>query len=414
VARTPQELSAANVAHSAMDNVGFLAGALAAGALLAAGSPSLVFGVAAAATVVTVPLLAGLRRDERPAYADEVGAAGVVRNSSLGVRTLAGDPGLRPLAAALTILAFFEGAADVLIVLVALDLLALGEGSVGYLNAAWGVGALLGGAILAVLLQRGHLATGLVVGSAIIGAATALPGAWAVPAAAFAAWLGIGVGYTFVEVAARTLMQRLGSDEVLARVFGVLETARLAAMALGSIAVPLIVALAGIRGALVALAVAMPAFAVARWATLRAFESGAPVAERPFALLRGNSIFEPLPLATLERLSLDAAVVEVAAGEDIIVEGDPGDHFYVIDEGEVEILKAGRRIRTESEGESFGEIALLQDCRRTATVRATLPTRLLSLGRDQFIAAVTGHARSRQTAHGVAEDRLATDAERAG
>ena len=68
----------------------------------------------------------------------------------------------------------------------------------------------------------------------------------------------MGFGYTFVEVAARTLLQRLGSDETLARVTGFLETSRLAAMALGAIVAPVLVALFGIRGALLALGAVLP------------------------------------------------------------------------------------------------------------------------------------------------------------
>ena len=213
-------------------------------------------------------------------------------------------------------------------------------------------------------------------------------------------------GFTFVEVAARTLIQRLGSDETLARVFGVLETARLAAMALGSIAVPAAVGLLGIRGALIALAAMMPAFALLRWAALRGFETGAPVAERPYALLRANPIFESLPIAALERLSHDAVGIEAAPGQEIITQGERGDRFYLIDAGEVEVLTDGVFRGREGEGQSFGEVALLRECTRTATVRATRATRLLTLERDQFITAVTGHARSHETAHAVAEERV--------
>ena len=408
VARTPQELSAANVAHSAMDNAGFLAGSLAAGGLLAATSPELVFAVAAATTGVTLFLVARVGRDERPDYASEIDLSSALRHTALGMRALAEDDGLRLLAAALTLLAFFEGAADVLVVIVALDLLELGSGSVGYLNAAWGIGALAGGAVLAVLLDRGQLAAGLAMGSLVVGVATALPAAWAVPAMAFLAWLGIGLGYTFVEVAARTLMQRLSSDETMSRILALTETGHLGAAAVGSIVAPAAVALFGIRGAVLALAVLLPAFAVVRWAALRRFESGAPVAERQYSLLRANPIFEPLPVATLERLSHDAVARDVVAGEEIITQGGPGERFFVIDEGEVEVFEDGVLRRTEGAGESFGEIALLRDVPRTATVRAVRPTRLWTLEREQFIVAVTGHARSHEAGHAVADARLPT------
>jgi MFS family permease len=406
VARTPQQLSAANVAHSAMDNGGFLLGSILTGVLLAVASTQVAFAAAAVAGIGAALLLARLTPDERPDYAGLAGASGVLRETVLGARTLLADARLRLTGLALTLLVFFEGAADVLIVIMALDLLGLGEGSVGYMNAAWGVGALAAGAALAVLLDRGNLAAGLLLGSLIAGAAMALPGVWAVAVAAYVACLGIGVGYTFVEVAARTLLQRLGSDESLARVTGFLETSRLAAMALGSIAAPALVALLGTRGALLAMGAVLPLFAVLRWGALRGFEIGAPVAERPFALLRRDEIFRPLPVDTLEGLSRDLVPVEAEPGDEVITQGDHGDRFYIIDSGAVEIFEDRTRRREQGEGESFGEIALLHDVRRTATVRATEATRLLALDREHFLTAVTGHVRSHETAGAVAEARL--------
>jgi MFS family permease len=407
IARTPQELSGANVARSTVDNAGFLLGSLLTGVLLAAATPQVVFGAAAGVAAGVAALLAGVSRDVRPAFPEEGEAAGAVRQATVGLRELVADSRLRLVGTVLTVLLFLEGAADVLVVILALDLLALGAESVGYLNAAWGIGALLGGAALAMLLDRGNLAAGLAVGCVATGAAMALPGAWPVVVAAYAAWIGIGIGYTFVEVAARTLLQRLGSDETLSRVLGFLETSRLAAMAAGSIAAPALVALFGTRGALIAVGAVLPLLAALRWGSLRAFEIGAPIAERPYALLRSNPIFAPLPVATLERLSHDLAPQEARAGEAIIVQGERGDRFYMIDHGEVEIIEDGVLRRTDSDGESFGEIALLRDVPRTATVRATRPTHLFCLDREHFIVAVTGHRRSHEAAGVVIETRLA-------
>jgi MFS family permease len=410
LARTPQELSAANVAHSAMDNCGFLIAAATTGVLLATTTPMVVFATAAAVALLTTLGLAGIERDERPSYVgDGADAAGLLRQSAFGFRTLMEHPGLRLLGATLVVLVLFEGTAEVLVVIMALELLHLSEGSVGFLNASFGIGALIGGAALSLLLDRGRLAAGLAIGSLVLGLATALPGAWPVPFAAYAGWIGAGLGYTIVDVAAKTLLQRLGSDETLSRVVGSLESARLAAMAIGSIGASLLVELLGIRGALVALAALLPLFVVAFWTRLRAFEVGAPVAEGPFRLLRENSIFAPLPVATLERISHDLVAVAAAADEEVITQGDPGDRFYLIEAGEVEVFEDGIFRRTEGPGESFGEIALLREVPRTATVRTKSRCRLLALERDQFIGAVTGHQRSRQVAHTVVDSRWTPD-----
>jgi MFS family permease len=405
LSHTPQELSAANVTHSAMDNTGFLLAAGTTGLLLAVTSPTVVFAVAAAVALLTSIAIATIRRDARPGYVADGELTGLVRQSAVGFRTLGEHPGLRLLAATLVVLIFFEGTADVLVVIMALELLHLSEGSVGFLNAGFGIGALAGGAGLALLLDRGRLAVGLAGGAVIAGLAVAFPAAWPVAFAAYAGWIGVGLGYTVIEVAAKTLLQRLGSDETLSRVVGSLESARLGAQAAGSISASLLVALLGVRGALLVLAAVLPAFVILFWTRLRAFEVGAPVSEEHFELLRGNSIFAPLPVATLERISNDLVPVAAPAGEEVITQGEDGDRFYVIESGQVEVFENGVFRRNEGPGESFGEIALLHDVPRTATVRATAQTRLLALEREQFITAVTGHRRSHQMAHTVVDSR---------
>ncbi len=406
-ARTPQELSAANVAHSQMDNLGFLLASLAAGALLALTSVQATFAAAAVAAMITAAILATLGRDRRPSYDDDGVASGVLRQTAVGLRELMADPRLRLVGVTLSALVLIEGAADVMIVVVALDLLGLGEGSVGWISTGWAVGALLAGVGLGVLVERGNLAGGLALGCILVGGAFALPAVWPVVLAAYLSYSLIGFGYTFVEVAARTLLQRLGSDETLARVIAFLETSRLAAMALGAILAPALVALIGVRGALLALGALLPLLALFRWRALRSFEIGAPVSARNFNLLRGSSIFTPLPVDTLEWLCRSLVEVDARPGQEVITEGDHGDRFYLIDEGEVEVIEDGVFKRNQASGDCFGEIALLRDVPRTATVRATAETRLLALDREHFIAAVTGHQRSRQSAEAVASGWLA-------
>jgi MFS family permease len=403
VARTPQELSAANVTHSQMDSLSFLVASLTAGALLAVASPEAAFAAAAAAGLLTALILSTLARDRRPSYEEEPDARGVLRQTMVGLGVLVAEPKLRLVGIALTLLVFVEGAADVMIVIVALDLLGIGEGSVGWINAAWGVGALIAGGGLAVLLDRGNLAAGLSIGCLITGAGLALPGAWPVAAAAYLALLLVGFGYSFVEVAARTLLQRLSSDETLARVIGFLETSRLAATALGAIVAPVLVAVFGVRGALLALGALLPVLALLRWRALRSFEIGAPVPERSYSLLRGTSIFAPLPVDTLEGVCRSLVPIDVEPGQEVIAQGQIGDRFYLIDEGEVDVIEDGVLKRSQSDGECFGEIALLRNVPRTATVRATRRTRLLALDREHFIETVTGHLRSNQSAEAVAD-----------
>ena len=405
-ARTPQELSTANVAHSQADNLGFLIASLAAGLLLGLTSVAVAFAFAAVAALLTAGVVATIDRDTRPTYEEDGGTLGVLRQTAIGLRDLMADPRLRLVSIAITALVLVEGAADVMIVVVALELLGLGEGSVGWLNAAWAIGALVAGVGLGVLVHRGNLAGGLALGCLITGVGFALPGIWPIVPAAYASYFMVGFGYACVEVASRTLLLRLGSDESLARVISFLETSRLAATALGAIIAPALVALLGARGALLVFGALLPAIALLRWRALRELEIGAPVSERHFNLLRGSAIFTPLPVHTLEWLCRSLVEVDAGTGQEVITQGELGDRFYLIDEGEVEVIEDGVFKRNLAAGDGFGEIALLHDVPRTATVRATGRMRLLALEREDFIEAVTGHRRSHQSAEAVAESWL--------
>jgi CRP-like cAMP-binding protein len=127
---------------------------------------------------------------------------------------------------------------------------------------------------------------------------------------------------------------------------------------------------------------------------------------RRLALLEAIPIFSPLSPPVLEQLAARLTPVHANAGEEIIRLGDHGDRFYVVDKGEVEILTEGGPPRRQGEGAYFGEIALLRDVPRTATVRAATDCDLFALDRDDFLPAVTGHAGSAQAADVVISTRL--------
>ena len=298
-----------------------------------------------------------------------------------------------------------EGATDVLIVLVALDLLDIGQAGVGYLNAAWGIGGLIGGAAAAAAPGRGRLALGLSASCVLIGACLGGLGAWAATVTAVVFLAQLGVGYAVVEIAETTLLQRLVPDDVLGRAFGVMESVYVAATGVGSLLAPVLVAAIGIRGTLIAIGSGLAVLALALWPLLARFEAAAPVGEREFGLLRGVPFLAPLAVATVENLALQAQVVPMSQGETVIRQGDHGDRFYVIADGEVEVTEDGRRRRRETAGDFFGEIALVRDVPRTATVVATQSGTLLALERADFLAAVSGQPRSAEAAHAVIRER---------
>src|SRR5262249_8078262 len=159
--------------------------------------------------------------------------------------------------------------------------------------------------------------------------------AWPVAVAAYLGWAGIGAGYNVAEIAAKTLLQRLSSDETLGRTLSGMESGRLLAMALGSIGATVMLERVDVRVTLVVLGALMPVSMVFCGSRLRAFEVGAPVAGVPYRLLRESSIFAPLPIATLERLSHDLAPLDAPAGQRLITQGETGERFYLIEDGQV-------------------------------------------------------------------------------
>ncbi len=216
----------------------------------------------------------------------------------------------------------------------------------------------------------------------------------------------VGVGNTLVDVMGFTLLQRSVPNEVLARVFGVLHSLFLATAGLGAVLAPVAISALGLRGALVVTGLILPVFAVFAWPRLRGFDAAAVVPEHELGLLRGVPIFAPLPELVLEQLARGTTRLHVPAGRGIVRAGEAGDRFYVVDAGEVEIDVGPGRPTVQGAGSFFGEIALLRDVPRTATVRARTETDLLAVERDAFIGAVTGHAPSAEAAEAVITARI--------
>jgi Cyclic nucleotide-binding domain/Major Facilitator Superfamily len=405
LARSPGELTAANVASSTTESVGSFAGPALGGLLLAATGPGVVF-AATAGTFAWSALLISRIRAEGPGRPDVPEGPGLAEEALAGFRAIAAEPRLRLLVGLYSAQTLVAGALNVLIVVMALELLDLGESGVGFLNSAVGVGGLAGAALALGLVGRRRLAGGLGVGLVLWGAPIALIGVWPEPAAALLLLAVVGIGNTIVDVAGLTLLQRAVPDDVLARVFGVLESLVVGTIGLGAIAAPLLVAGLGIEGALVATGALLPVLAALGWRRLVAIDAAAPVPEERLELLRGIPIFAPLPAPAIEHLAHSLLPVRVAAGETVFRQGDPGDRFYVVAEGEVEILADGRPTARLGPGEYFGEIALLRDVPRTAGVAARSDVGLFALERDEFIAAVTGHPASAEAADAVIGTRL--------
>jgi MFS family permease len=404
LAKTPQELTAANVVSSTIESLAIFGGPAVGGLLLAATSADVVFAAAAAAFVLSAFLISRVRVDERPERAER--PAGVLREFTAGFVTLAREPGLRVLVLLLAAQTLVAGALNVLIVVTALRLLDLGEEGVGFLNSAVGIGGLIGALVAAALIGR-RLTSNFLVGILLWGLPIALIGIFPEPVPALI-FLGlIGLGNTLVDVSAFTLLQRAVPDDVLARVFGAVQSVWVGAIGVGAIVAPLLIAAIDIRGALLVTGALLPILAALLFRRLMTLDA-APLPERELELLRGIDIFKPLPPPVLESVARALTPVPVESGREIFRQGELGDRFYIVADGTVEIISDGRVVAETGPGGYFGEISLLRDVPRTATVRAKGDVELLALERDDFIAAVTGHAASAEAADSVVATRLSS------
>ncbi len=403
LARTPDELTAANVARSTIDSVGSFAGPALGGLLLAVSDAGVVLFVTAGTFLWGGLLVASIGRagTRRVAREAEDGRASFLRDTAGGFRTIAVERGLRVVVSLYAAQTLVAGALGVLIVVTALDLLRKGEGAVGYLNAASGVGGLVGAALAFGLVGRRRLAADFGLGIVLWGAPLALIGVWPNMPLALVALAVVGLGNTLVDVAGLTLLQRTAPPEVVGRVFGVLETLLVGTMGLGAVIAPVLIHWFGVRWSLAVTGAVLPALAALTWRRLLEIDREARAPGPELQLLEQVPLFAPLPGPALERLASRLEVVHVPAATPVIEQGASGDRFYVVADGELDVTVDARPAGSLGPGDGFGEIALLRDVPRTATVTARTDARLFALDREAFLEAVTSHPPSARAADAV-------------
>ena len=302
------------------------------------------------------------------------------------------NPQIRVLLALHTFYFVLIGALDLLCVILAVDYLHMGPGGPGFLNAALGGGALLAGFITAFLVGRRHLARTLTVALAIAVLALALIGA--IPRGAPAILLigTVGLAGAVFDVTGRTLLQRSAPSDAIAGSFSILEALMDLGLAVGAVLVRVAIAIGGLKAALLAPAVVALLLIAWLWRRILKIDASATVPQVEIQLLRRISIFAALPAPSLERIARDLEPLTVSQGTVVIKEGEPGNCYYAVAEGELAISRDGQLLQMATRGDGFGEIALIRDVPRQATVTATTDASLYTLDRELFVQAVTGHA----------------------
>ncbi len=403
--RTGHELTSANVVRGMLDSIATLVGPLLAAVLLVFADVSVVFAVAAAASLWAAVLLLRVRYDAAPRSAATRGP-GLIREAAEGIRAVTGRRDLQLILALAAAQSLTRGALTVFSVVVAVELLGTGEPGVGALMAAVGVGAVAGSLASSFLVGSRTLGGWFAVGVGLWGLPLALVGVFPQEAAALVLLAFIGVGNALIDVAGFTLIGRLAPDAVLARVFGVLESLVAVSIGAGALLASALVEWFGVEAALIAIGLLCPVLAVLSWRRLRSLDRTVGDLDGAIQLLQQVPMLAPLPLPAIEQLARALETVEVPAGSAVITEGDIGDRFYVIQSGEADVVGDGRVVAALAAGEGFGEIALLRRTRRTATVRARTALLLGALDAERFLLAVLGYTPSTEAALARVDDEL--------
>ncbi|HLE59648.1 MAG TPA: MFS transporter [Candidatus Limnocylindria bacterium] len=406
LARSPEDLVASNAASGAGEGIGTLVGPAVGGALLALAAPGAGFAVPALLFGLSGLVVAGIQ----PSQA----LRATPRRTGLGELLLGGARALVTYrSAGLILLLFFaqitvRGLLSVLLVVASVELLRVGEAGVGYLNSAIGIGGFLGALGAMALVGRSRQALVFAVALVVWGVPILLIGLLPQPILAAVLLATLGVGNAVLDVAGFTIVQRTTPNAVRGRVFGMLEALVMVGLAIGSALAPILVVWLGTAGALVATGAILPVCAALSWRWVSRVDAAAVIPARQMELLRRVPMLASLPMTVLEQVAGDLEPVGFAAGEAIIRQGEIGDRFYILATGRAEASIDGRSVRLMGIGDSFGEIALLRDVARTATVTALEPVAAMALRREAFLTAVTGDWQSHQAADRVVSERLAS------
>src|SRR5262245_189909 len=270
LAKTPEELTAANLVLTTVESSGIFLGPAIGGLLLAGTNAETVFAAASVAFVVAALLLVGLDAGEQPERRADTSFFGEFFG---GFRAIADDRNLALIVTLYGIQTLVAGALNVLIVVASLELLDLGESGVGFLNSAVGIGGLLGAIAAFALVGRQRLASDFALGLILWGIPIALIGIFPQPPFALFLLAVVGIGNTVVDVAALTLLQRVVPDEVLTRVFGVVQSVFIGTIGLGAIIAPLAINAVGIRWALIFTGALLPLSAGLTWRRITSLDA---------------------------------------------------------------------------------------------------------------------------------------------
>lgn len=414
LARTPEELIASNGAASTIESLSFFIGPALGALLITATSIEVVFLLNVATFAWSMLLVTGVRVGPAPTTdlpSTEDGSEADSHQESFlseithGFRSIAADRDLAVVVLLVSAQTIVAGASAVFLVVMAVDILGIGAEGVGFLDSMLGVGAILGGLLAIARAGRHRMATDMTAGVVLWAVPLLLVTAWPSPVTVFAAVALLGLANPLVDVNMETIVQRLTPDAVMGRVFGALEACLIGTMAMGSFLMPVLLNTMSLEAAVGVVGVGVTAIALPFLPRMRRLNARlTPPAG--LDLLQQIGLFSPLTPGTVEGLARSLVRYTVPAGTVLLEQGGLSDRFYVIDSGLVEVTQDGVVLNREGPGEFFGEIGLLRDVPRTATITALEDTAVFALAREPFLAAVNGQRDARLAAEDIVMRRL--------
>ncbi|HWF56853.1 MAG TPA: MFS transporter [Candidatus Dormibacteraeota bacterium] len=410
-----EHLAAANSVQAAIENLTIIVGPAIGALLLVLGPPPLVFAINAATFAFSALVVSRMRVRSAPADVTEGGRLGPLQQMGVGIRAFFSSSTVVVLAGFSIVASFMYGTDTVLFIVLSKQQLGTGSQGYGYLLAALGVGGLIVAPFMNRIAGMRRLGTIIVAGLLVYGLPTALLSIVHSPVIAFALEAIRGGGTIVVDVLAITALQRSVSPDVVARVFGVFFALVLAAISLGALLMPIFLGAFGLTTTLLIVGLGIPALTLLSYPKVRQIDRRAvgrlAAIEPRIAILERLDILAGAARPTLERLALSAVEETVAARRVIIEEGADPDDFFVLVDGEAEVISVGeagvpRMLGSLTPPNYFGEIGLLGRRPRTATVRTVTPCTLLRIRGDDFVDALTTASLS-PSALGSARFRLA-------
>ena len=317
LARTPEELSSAYAGSGLIESASALVGPLLAGTLMAVAGgtsgPGIVDAVLAGMLAIGTVSVATIRIRTEPAHEAGTSGVGVVAKEAVaGIRAVVRDRRPRLLVLMMGLALVELGFVDVLLVVLAFDVLGTGDAGVGFLSAAIGIGAIVGSTLAIAFALRWRSSRSFRGGVTLSG--LSLAGIAAVPGLAGGALAIGGVGGALADANGRMMLQRLIPDKQLSRAFGVLESLYMAGEGIGSFVGSLFIAAIGPRWTLLIAGSLLPSVALLARRGPETLDVGVRIPAHEIETLRAASIFEPLPTPVLERLARNLVPLSLPSG----------------------------------------------------------------------------------------------------